>query len=143
MRGASAYGRAIHRAAAPKSGWNLGGTTPTSVCTRHWRWNAESGEIQVLAATGLCVPHRVRASSGSGRRAQPEPGDDDPLRHAAQGNRRNRDESPPSLRRRVRDQPRGTRTRTPAPTTRGYSDFLLRVAATGDFAELAAALLPC
>jgi len=31
----------------------------------------------------------------------------------------------------------------PAPTTRGYGDFLLRVAATGDFAELAAALLPC
>jgi len=30
-----------------------------------------------------------------------------------------------------------------APTTRGYTDFLLRVAATGDFAELAAALLPC
>jgi thiaminase/transcriptional activator TenA len=29
------------------------------------------------------------------------------------------------------------------PTTRGYTDFLLRVAATGDFAELAAALLPC
>jgi thiaminase/transcriptional activator TenA len=32
---------------------------------------------------------------------------------------------------------------TPAPTTRAYSDFLLRVATTGDFAELAAALLPC
>jgi thiaminase/transcriptional activator TenA len=31
----------------------------------------------------------------------------------------------------------------PAPTTRAYSDFLLRVATTGDFAELAAALLPC
>jgi len=31
----------------------------------------------------------------------------------------------------------------PAPTTRGYTDFLLRVAATGDFAELVAALLPC
>ena len=31
----------------------------------------------------------------------------------------------------------------PAPTTRAYSDFLLRMAATGDFAELAAALLPC
>jgi thiaminase/transcriptional activator TenA len=31
----------------------------------------------------------------------------------------------------------------PAPTTRGYTDFLLRVGATGDFAELAAALLPC
>lgn len=30
-----------------------------------------------------------------------------------------------------------------APTTRAYTDFLLRVAATGDFAELAAALLPC
>lgn len=30
-----------------------------------------------------------------------------------------------------------------APTTRGYADFLLRVAVTGDFAELAAALLPC
>ena len=30
-----------------------------------------------------------------------------------------------------------------APATRGYTDFLLRVAATGDFAELAAALLPC
>lgn len=30
-----------------------------------------------------------------------------------------------------------------APTTRGYTDFLLRVATTGDFAELAAALLPC
>ncbi len=30
-----------------------------------------------------------------------------------------------------------------APTTRGYTDFLLRVAAVGDFAELAAALLPC
>jgi len=29
------------------------------------------------------------------------------------------------------------------PTTRGYTDFLVRVAATGDFAELAAALLPC
>jgi thiaminase/transcriptional activator TenA len=32
---------------------------------------------------------------------------------------------------------------TPSPTTRGYTDFLLRVAAIGDFAELAAALLPC
>jgi len=31
----------------------------------------------------------------------------------------------------------------PAPATRGYTDFLLRVAATGDFVELAAALLPC
>jgi thiaminase (transcriptional activator TenA) len=30
-----------------------------------------------------------------------------------------------------------------APATRAYTDFLLRVAATGDFAELAAALLPC
>jgi thiaminase (transcriptional activator TenA) len=30
-----------------------------------------------------------------------------------------------------------------APATRGYTDFLLRLAATGDFAELAAALLPC
>ena len=30
-----------------------------------------------------------------------------------------------------------------APTTRGYTDFLLRVAAVGDFAERAAALLPC
>jgi thiaminase/transcriptional activator TenA len=31
----------------------------------------------------------------------------------------------------------------PAPSTRAYTDFLLRVAAMGDFAELAAALLPC
>jgi thiaminase/transcriptional activator TenA len=30
-----------------------------------------------------------------------------------------------------------------APATRGYTDFLIRVAATGDFAELVAALLPC
>ncbi|MPZ60950.1 MAG: thiaminase II [Propionibacteriales bacterium] len=30
-----------------------------------------------------------------------------------------------------------------APTTRGYTDFLLRVATIGDFAELLAALLPC
>src|SRR3989337_2543569 len=30
-----------------------------------------------------------------------------------------------------------------APPTRAYTYFLLRVAATGDFAELAAALLPC
>lgn len=30
-----------------------------------------------------------------------------------------------------------------APTTRGYTDFLLRVAALGDFGELVAALLPC
>ncbi|MGE3267517.1 MAG: thiaminase II [Chloroflexota bacterium] len=30
-----------------------------------------------------------------------------------------------------------------SPTTRGYTDFLLRVAAIGDFSELAAALLPC
>ncbi|HKF15755.1 MAG TPA: thiaminase II [Candidatus Dormibacteraeota bacterium] len=30
-----------------------------------------------------------------------------------------------------------------APTTRAYTDFLLRTAATNDFAELAAALLPC
>ncbi len=31
----------------------------------------------------------------------------------------------------------------PAPATAGYCDFLLRTAALGDFAELAAALLPC
>jgi len=31
----------------------------------------------------------------------------------------------------------------PAPATRAYTDFLLRVATMGDFAELAAALLPC
>lgn len=31
----------------------------------------------------------------------------------------------------------------PAPTTRAYVDFLLRTATLGDFAELAAALLPC
>jgi thiaminase/transcriptional activator TenA len=31
----------------------------------------------------------------------------------------------------------------PAPTTRGYADFLLRTAAIGDFADLLAALLPC
>lgn len=30
-----------------------------------------------------------------------------------------------------------------APTTRAYTDFLVRIAATGDFVELAAALLPC
>jgi len=30
-----------------------------------------------------------------------------------------------------------------APTTQGYTDFLVRVAATGDFAELVSALLPC
>ena len=30
-----------------------------------------------------------------------------------------------------------------APTTRGYTDFLLRVAAMGDFPELIAAVLPC
>jgi len=32
---------------------------------------------------------------------------------------------------------------SPAPTTRAYTDFLLRVATIGDFGELAAALLPC
>ena len=32
---------------------------------------------------------------------------------------------------------------SPAPTTQGYADFLVRTAAQGDFAELAAALLPC
>ena len=31
----------------------------------------------------------------------------------------------------------------PAPATSAYTDFLLRVAAAGEFAELAAALLPC
>lgn len=30
-----------------------------------------------------------------------------------------------------------------APTTQGYTDFLVRTAAHGDFAELASALLPC
>jgi thiaminase (transcriptional activator TenA) len=30
-----------------------------------------------------------------------------------------------------------------APTTRAYTDFLIRTATTGEFAELAAALLPC
>jgi len=30
-----------------------------------------------------------------------------------------------------------------SPTTQGYTDFLVRTAAQGDFAELAAALLPC
>jgi len=32
---------------------------------------------------------------------------------------------------------------TAAPATRAYTDFLVRVAATGEFAEMAAALLPC
>jgi len=32
---------------------------------------------------------------------------------------------------------------TIAPTTRAYTDFLVRLAATGEFSELAAALLPC
>jgi thiaminase/transcriptional activator TenA len=32
---------------------------------------------------------------------------------------------------------------SPAPTTRAYTDFLVRVAATADYAELLAALLPC
>jgi thiaminase (transcriptional activator TenA) len=32
---------------------------------------------------------------------------------------------------------------TMAPTTQGYTDFLVRTAAHGDFAELVAALLPC
>jgi thiaminase/transcriptional activator TenA len=32
---------------------------------------------------------------------------------------------------------------TKAPTTQGYTDFLLRTAATADIAEVAAALLPC
>lgn len=32
---------------------------------------------------------------------------------------------------------------SPSPTTRGYTDFLVRIAATGTFGELAAALLPC
>lgn len=32
---------------------------------------------------------------------------------------------------------------TRAPTTQGYTDFLVRTAATGDFAELIGALLPC
>ncbi len=31
----------------------------------------------------------------------------------------------------------------PTPTTRAYTDFLLRTASLGDFAELAAAVLPC
>jgi thiaminase (transcriptional activator TenA) len=31
----------------------------------------------------------------------------------------------------------------PAPATQAYTDFLLRIAAMGDFAQLAAALLPC
>ncbi|MBV0924296.1 thiaminase II [Halomicroarcula limicola] len=31
----------------------------------------------------------------------------------------------------------------PSPTTRGYTDFLVRTAATGTFGDLAAALLPC
>ncbi|TVT46410.1 thiaminase II [Amycolatopsis rhizosphaerae] len=31
----------------------------------------------------------------------------------------------------------------PSPTTRGYTDFLLRSASVGDFADLLAALLPC
>ncbi|HVV14749.1 thiaminase II [Amycolatopsis sp.] len=31
----------------------------------------------------------------------------------------------------------------PAPTTRGYADFLLRTAAIGDFADLLVGLLPC
>ncbi|AKH98035.1 thiaminase II [Halanaeroarchaeum sulfurireducens] len=31
----------------------------------------------------------------------------------------------------------------PSPTTRGYTDFLLRIGATGTFGEIVAALLPC
>jgi thiaminase/transcriptional activator TenA len=38
---------------------------------------------------------------------------------------------------------RDLETEEKAPTTQGYTDFLLRVAALGDFAELLAALLPC
>ncbi len=32
---------------------------------------------------------------------------------------------------------------TPSPTTRAYTDFLVRTAATGEFGDLVAALLPC
>ena len=39
--------------------------------------------------------------------------------------------------------PEGLEPESPAPTTRAYTDFLLREATMGDFAELAAALLPC
>lgn len=31
----------------------------------------------------------------------------------------------------------------PSPTTRGYTDFLVRIAATGTFGDIVAALLPC
>ena len=63
-----------------KVGRHLGGATSTPVCARYWRRNARFGEIQVLAATGLRVPHRVCTSSSSGRRTQPRLRDDDPLR---------------------------------------------------------------
>ena len=39
--------------------------------------------------------------------------------------------------------PRGARTRALDPATRAYTDYLLRTAALGDYAELVAVLLPC
>ena len=39
--------------------------------------------------------------------------------------------------------PADLETTDPSPTTRGYTDFLVRVAATGTFGDLVAALLPC
>jgi thiaminase/transcriptional activator TenA len=40
-------------------------------------------------------------------------------------------------------EPAELETEMPAATTRGYTDFLIRTATNGDFAELASALLPC
>jgi thiaminase (transcriptional activator TenA) len=39
--------------------------------------------------------------------------------------------------------PKDLEREVPSPSTRAYTDFLLRIAATGDFCELAAALVPC
>jgi RNA polymerase sigma factor (sigma-70 family) len=46
---------------------------------RYCRRNPRSGEVHVLAATGLCFPYRICPFLGSGRRTQSAPGDDDPL----------------------------------------------------------------
>ena len=104
----------------------------------------EDRPLLLLRPPGLSVPDRVRAPARARRGAIGRPRDDDALGRGADGDPDDRD-GPASLLRRLRWASRrpSWRPSRPPPTTQGYTDFLVRTAAQGDFAELAAALLPC
>ena len=103
----------------------------------------DEAALPLLRPPGLPLPGRLRPPARARRGARPARGGDAPLRGPQPGRARDRDGAARRLRRALGDQRGGARGRAAAPATAAYTNFLLRTAALGDYAELVAALLPC